>query len=47
MVGKVGAVAVVDEGGGTTDGVGNVVKEAADALDDLVDGVDVHHGDGV
>lgn len=47
MVGKVGAVAVVDEGGGAADGVGNVVKEAADALDDLVDGVDVHHGDDV
>lgn len=47
VIGEVGAVAVVDEGGGAADGVGNVVKEAADALDDLVDGVDVHHGDDV
>lgn len=44
VVGRVCAVAIVDEGGGSADGVGNVVEEAADAVDDLVDGGHVHHG---
>lgn len=44
VVGRVGAVAVVDEGSGSADGVGNVVEQAADAVDDLVDRVHVHVG---
>lgn len=47
VVGRVCAVAIVDEGGGSADGVGNVVEEAADAVDDLVDGGHVHHGHGL
>lgn len=47
VVGRVCAVAIVDEGGGSTDGVGNVVEEAADAVDDLVDGGHVHYGHGL
>lgn len=47
VVGRVCAVAIVDEGGGSADGIGNVVEEAADAVDDLVDGGHVHHGHGL